>query len=418
MERECEALRDTLCAAHCYLLHQNDELYRLRLAAAELRFATEVVGDGLDQKKDEIKKQDDNKEDEEMEEDPLSINYGESVLEWLSFGDSPKFESLREELVYNEDSTLDGDLLDRMIIQCAAAIEGTNFMLKEALALKAYADATAFQSELRKAHWKGLSMEVKTAYFHWAMALYQSHLYHAKIVPAISGKPRGIYHGLNRMFMMHNELPIYLGPFSVSTNKTVAKQFSNEKGLLFTIAPSYVNPFKFSVGIEMVTFSSFKNEAEILFNNQPIPIKKTETFSEAMTRLVNHFLFSVKNRKTRINDVAAFWNKVGLEWNDQWIPFILKHKLLFEKTRFEGRKTIDRLFAELNIMNQRLVDPILDMKHEDKPYLVYLLEDLRAKPLLQHYRLMTSNFNVHAYSTNLNRSWVVWRRNNSMNDVR
>ena len=413
IDTQCEALRDTLCAAHSYLLHDNDELYRLRLAAAELRFATEVVAEDTEQKEDEVKR------DEEDEEDPLSINYGESVLEWLSFDESPQFDSLREELIYNEDSTLDRDLLSRMTVQCVAAIQDTDYTLKEALGLKTYADATAFQSELRKAHWKGRALALKRAYFHWAMTLYEAHLYHSKPVPAVSGKPKGVYHGLNRLFTMNRELPIYLGPFSVSTSKTVAKQFSNEKGLLFSISPSYVNPFKFSVGIDMLTFSSFKNEAEVLFNNQPIPIKKTETFGDAMVRLVDHFLFSLKNRKTRINDVDAFYQKLGVDWNDEWIPIILEHKLLFKKTQYpDGRKIIDRLLAELNILDQRLVELVLDMVHDDsRPYVVYLVEDLKTKHLLQHYRMMTSGFTVQHYCHVINCSWLKWQANNKMNDV-
>ena len=117
VETLCEALRDTLCAAHCYLLHADDELYRLRAGAAELRFATEVVE--TKQKENQMKNdREDAVEDKERVKEPLSINFGESVLEWLSFTDPPRFGSLREELIHNDNSTLDQDLLDRMTVQC------------------------------------------------------------------------------------------------------------------------------------------------------------------------------------------------------------------------------------------------------------------------------------------------------------
>ena len=45
----------------------------------------------------------------------------------------------------------------------------------------------------------------------------------------------------------------------------VAKQFSNEKGLIWKIKPSYYNPLKLVIGIEMDWVSAFKNEAEVLY---------------------------------------------------------------------------------------------------------------------------------------------------------
>ena len=120
VETLCEALRDTLCSAHCYLLHRDDELYRLHTENAELRFATEVVADEPEQIEDEMK----NDVEEDPDRDPLSIKFGVSVLEWLSFGDSPLFETLREEIIFNDDSTIDHELYSRMTTICAAKIEG------------------------------------------------------------------------------------------------------------------------------------------------------------------------------------------------------------------------------------------------------------------------------------------------------
>ena len=186
---------------------------------------------------------------------------------------------------------------------------------------------------------------------------------------------------------------------------------------MFFIAPSFQNPFRFCVGINMEMLSAFKNESEFLMYNQIIPIKKTETFSDAMELLVSHLLFSLKNRKTRINDAAAFYHKLGVEWNDQWIPIILEHKLLFAETQCKPRNVIDRLFAELNIMDQQLVDRVLDMtSYDGRPYVVYLVEELKVNKLLQHYRLMTSVFTIKRYCQEIGCSWVKWEPNNKMND--
>ena len=187
---------------------------------------------------------------------------------------------------------------------------------------------------------------------------------------------------------------------------------------MFFIAPSFQNPFSFCVGINMEMLSAFKNESEFMMYNQTVPIKKTETFGDVMKQLVNHFMFSLKNRKARINDVAAFFHKLGVDWNDEWIPIILGHKLLFVKTQCKPLKVIDRLFVELSIMDQRLVERILELKHDDgKPYVVYLVETLRATHLLQHYRLMTSKFTIQRYCDAVNCSYLKWEVNNKMNDA-
>ena len=296
----------------------------------------------------------------------------------------------------------------------------TRATLKEAMALKLYTDTTNYQSELRKAHWESTSKAVKSAYYHWAMTLYEAHLYHAKPISPQKDKvqkPRQVFHGLTRLFTIDRELPLYFGPFSTTVLKSVAKHFSKGQGLMFSIAPSFQNPFKFCVGINMEMLSAFKNESEFLMYNQIIPIKKTETFSDAMELLVSHLLFSLKNRKTRINDLAAFYHKLGVEWNDQWIAIILQHKLLFAETQCKPWKVIDRLFAELDIMDQRLVDCVLDMTDDDgKPYIVYLVEELKVKQLLQHYRLMTSVFTIKRYCKEIGCSWLKWEPNNIMND--
>ena len=410
VETLCEAVRDEQCAVHCYLLHEHDELYRPKTATSELRFGTEVAKEEdekqqkwvwgeekEEQKEDEMKGNEDSEEEGATVKAPLSMNYGESVLEWLSFEDSPQFETLREELVHNDDSTLDRNLLDRLTIQCAVAIQGTDYTLKEALGLKTYADLTAFQSELRKAHWKGRPIEIKRAYFHWALTLYEAHLYHSKPIPSVSDtvkNPRRLFHGLNRMFTVNHELPVYLGPFSVSTSDKVARQFSDQQGLLFSIVSSYLNPFKFCVGIDMITFSCFKNEAEILFINQPLPVAKTEIFGDDMLEMVNHLLGSLKTRETRILDKDAFFRKLGIKskWDaSTWMPEIVQNPLLFAKSECDGMNVVDRLVIELSVVDHRLVNRLRNEKYKDTSYLNHLVQDLNVEELYDSYQLSMGN---------------------------
>ena len=97
-------------------------------------------------------------------------------------------------------------------------------------------------------------------------------------IPSVNQRaPRSLYHGLNRLFTVGQELPIYFGPFSSTVEQTVATSFGGDNGMIFKIQPSYSNMETCCVGIDVAIISQFKHEKEILLVNQVIPIQKAST---------------------------------------------------------------------------------------------------------------------------------------------
>ncbi|MCP3653281.1 MAG: hypothetical protein GY766_00075, partial [Herbaspirillum sp.] len=291
----CEALSDNLNSAHCYLLHQHDDgnLYRLSSSpdGADSRFSTAVQ---VDETKD------DEKDEKQSVAEPLGIDFGRSVLEWLPFGEEPQFDSLRTEIVENAQSTIDEALYDQYQLQCLVKAEDTDYALNELLALKLFTDTTAYQALLRKAHWTISPPAVRQSFYHWARAIYLAALRHSVPIPSVNQRaPRSLYHGLNRLFTVGQELPIYFGPFSSTVDQHVANTFGGENGLIFQIQPSYSNVETCCVGIDVATISQFKHEKEILLVNQAIPIQKASTSKVNDDKLwVDHFMYTLKARGT------------------------------------------------------------------------------------------------------------------------
>ena len=254
------------------------------------------------------------------------------------------------------------------------------------------------------------------------MGLYEAHLYHAVPIPTASGsksKPCRLYHGLNRLFTMTRETPIYFGPFSTPITRSVATTFCEQRGLIWLIQSSYANLLKLCVGINMDWISGFKHEREVLLYNQCLAIQETETFDDDPQIMINHFLYSLKARRSPIIKANAFYNRLGVRFEEEGAPFISSHKLLFEETECGDLKrkltVIDRLVTELNIVSPPLLIPTLRRERGNKPYLEYLVEDLGATQLIQHYRVMTSKFTVHS-SNLLDRSWLRFAKNTKLDE--
>ena len=358
VESLCEPIRDALSSAHCYVLHRRGELYRLmdeENAAAANRFAT-AAPSPVQQQREHVDDGDESDEieyysEEEEDKEPIGINFGLNILQWLPFGEQPDHENLKQEVIRNPESTIDRALFNHYEMMCIAKINGTEFALNEMLCLKLYSDTNELQTQLRRAHWTISNIEVRKAYYHWAMGLYQAHLYHAAPIQAASGKsrPRRLYHGLNRLFTMSRELPVYFGPFSTTIAKEVAETFSNKQGLIWLIQSTYANPLKFCIGIPMGWISCFKREQEVLLYNQYLPIQKTETFDDDTEVLVKHLLFSLKSRALPIVETETFWKQLGIRFNTEWIPKILDHKLLYKVSECKDMTIIERLRDELHV---------------------------------------------------------------------
>ena len=92
-----------------------------------------------------------------------------------------------------------------------------------------------------------------------------------------------------------------------------------------------------TIGIDMLTLRAFKNEAEVLFNNQPIPIKQTEIFGDTKLLFVNHFLFIFKNRQTCITEVVIRYLNGAYDHDYRHWSSVLRNYELWKYIRFSWR---------------------------------------------------------------------------------
>merc|ERR1712048_1161196 len=106
-------------------------------------------------------------------------------------------------------------------------------------------------------------------------------------------------------------MPKYFGPVSTTMEETVANKFSEQSGLLWTINTNYFNPFLLIIGIDVAVFTKFKNESEILLNDQYIHITQTRNFVPDIAKKIDHLMHQLKVRKTEIADTRLFWKQIG-----------------------------------------------------------------------------------------------------------
>ena len=343
-----------LSSAHCYLLHSEETLYRLSGQSHKFElnpFSTPVL-----EQKDDEKKEDDAPA-------PPSIDFGVHVLQWLPFSVRPFSESFMEEIVSNPISTLTPQSLDQLKRECYAKLNGKkwtedNFAIDEVLCLKLYSDYTKLQNIFRKAYWTQSPLKTKRSFYQWAMKMYQTFLFHARHIPNDRGVPQTLYHGLNKVFRVHDVHPTYQGPFSTTVSRHVARHYSNNQGLLFSVQPSYTNPLRWVIGINMVRISCFKHEKEILLYSRTLPIQKTQAFVQNAAAGVDHFLYSLKSTSSYIRDTADFLRRIGVQIESMWSLLISKHYLLYEETEYEDRTVCWRLINEFKMRWLRLFEEI------------------------------------------------------------
>ena len=403
----CEVTADTLSSVHSYILHRDTHLYRLlsgREKEGASRFSTGVDDEDQAGSVEEAKI--------DIVEGALQsqgINFGVNILQWLQFGEESLFESVGEEMVLNPDSTIDETIFQQYLMICLAKINGTNYTVNEMVCLKFYTDTNEMQSKLRKAHWTAALLKVRKAYYQWAMGLYRAHLYHDVPVPTAPdapSRPCRLFHGLNRLFTVSSDMPMYFGPFSTTIAKTVASTFCDERGLIWLIQPSYANPLKVVVGINVDWISGFKHEREVLLYNQCLPIEKTETFDDDSNILMNHFIRSLISRESPIIKKEAFYKQLGIRLDDTWMQLICAHDLLFENTKYNGMRVVDRLVMELGVVEPNLTMKLWNTKRGDKTELEYFVEDLEGTQLSAQHRILTTKFKLLHFSAFLNRTWI------------
>ena len=378
---QCMVMMDVMNSVHSLLTHRDQTLN------IEQRFSRF-------QNSKELTAEEAPNEDRKEQESPTnSIDLGVSVIRWIPFGETPHFRSFRDEIVCNPNGSIDEELFQHYLIECIAKMNGTTFTLKEMLALKLYTDTTKFTSCLRKGHWKCDPLWVKKMHYFWASALYEAALYHSKPIYAVNGNtPVTLYHGINRMFTLNEELPHYHGPFSSTTQRTIAHEFTKGQGLYFKMQPSYTDKLRCCTGIKVEFISHHKREREVLLVDQFLPIVSAKTFKNSDSALVDYLMFGVKVWRTEIKDRRGFYTQLGIRFDPKWMPLIGKHSELFVLSVYENRKVITRLVDELKIIDWKLSFLNQDVDH--KQLLIYLVEQCKMKQLLPFYRVATSEFRV------------------------
>eukprot|EP01084_Bolivina_argentea_P135377 238563_1 len=257
-------------SVHAYLLHDGDELFRTKNKAVDckMRFCTQVYVAPT--------KKDEDKRNKSATPNIYEIDFGQNVLNWLDYGETPTFESFKDEIINNTLSTIDAKKYAEYEAECKILcdIVDIDIEVQEMIALKLYTDTTKYQSALRRAFWSKCDKEQKRNFYHWAMTLYKTFSRYSQ--PTYSTT---LYHGLNAVFVVESSLPQYNGIFSTTTQINVANSFSQNIGVLWEILASYSNPFKLVLGIPTDWFSNFKNESEIIIFNSVIPINKVTNFA-------------------------------------------------------------------------------------------------------------------------------------------
>ena len=339
---------NALSSAHCYLLHSEEALYRLSgdsLKFEMMPFSTDIASNTEDNKPDE------------GTDTPKRIDFGVHILQWLRVDQAPDFATFFEEMIMNPESTLSEEIWDEYRMHCVALVDGKEWTMEhldELMCLKLYSDSTKLQNLFRKAFWKSSKMsplKTKKQFYQWGLLMYKTFLYHARPImknPNGTG-PCKLYHGLNQLFRVEKGHPTYHGPFSTTRSFNVANGFAKGRGLIFNIQPSYANPLRFVIGINMVRISCFKHEQEVLLYSQTLPIQSAKTYVKGNQKLVDHLMFSLKSTETKITDSRAFFKQIGIRFDVDWWPLILSHPALFDETNYGGKSIMRRLQDELQI---------------------------------------------------------------------
>ena len=344
---ECEAVEEGLFGIHCQIFHGQNEQKRSEPSDdekdTESRFKM-AVPTATTEEEQKVTENDDKA--------PVAIDFGRTVLRWLNAGDSPRFDTLRNELILNPHSTIDLIIYDRLRKWAIARSQQSDDTVDESLGLKAYSDTNDFQAALGRAHWDSASQDDRRSFYQWAMTLYRVHLRSAVPIPpatATGTTPRPLYTGMSIVLSLGHELGAYYGPLSTTTTKAVATRFSKGKGQIYKYGSSYINPLRCTVGIDMQSISCYPQEHEIMLYHSVVPISSTVTQDDSPDVLVNHLLFSLQSRPTPIVRKEAFFKKLGIRWTSSWIPLIFSHKMLTAKTKYKDRTVRYRLGDEMQI---------------------------------------------------------------------
>eukprot|EP01084_Bolivina_argentea_P262229 443391_1 len=164
-------------------------------------------------------------------------------------------------------------------------------------------------------------------------------------------EPALVYHGINNILAGETTLPFYNGIISTTTAESIAQNFSECRGLLWTIKASYSNKFKQMIGISSSWFGCFKNESEFICFNCYIPIQKTHNYVRDKEEKINYLIKELIICKKPIIKRRKFYDKIGFRFDKKWTNKILEHPKLYEKTPIPKYLVIHRLIHELQALH-------------------------------------------------------------------
>eukprot|EP01084_Bolivina_argentea_P033238 61505_1 len=288
-----------------------------------------------------------------------SMNFGDSVLTWLFNEQQPHSTNLKEEFIGNLHKYSDGaKTYQEYAAACAIKVNNNpadQYILNEMLCLKIYTDETALQNTFRKSFWSTARLHDRKCFYWWAIMFYKTILFHGQPIAmqsaAKKSKPTILYHGLNNIFIINEQTPMYHGPISTTKADSVAERFCDSRGLIWYLTPSYFNPFKSLYGVDVDWISQFGEESEILLYNSFLPISKTINFSKTAEGMINQLIHQLKVYKSKIVNVNKFYMAIGFILDPEWIDKLKTHKLLYDSVKYDDETTvIQRLVQELNVI--------------------------------------------------------------------
>eukprot|EP01083_Nonionella_stella_P230497 814677_1 len=326
---------DCLSTLHCYLEHEVFA-YRDNVGGENNKFGTVVV--------------------KKTHDKYSQIDFAVSIHEWLDFGESPTFESFRDEIINSSAaSSINESLYNYYKSECVVLVlvYKNAFGLLELMSIKLYTDTSELCKAFRMAFWKRKGKKEKKEFYWWALTLFKTMLYHSKPLNTISSKstkPKTLYHGLNGVFILDDSCPFYNGPISTTSDVTVAHRFSNGCGLRWNIVISYSNPFRYLYGLEVHRISCFREENEVLVCNSPLPISTTKNYEDDEEMKMNLFMKQIKMYKRKEINASIFYNQIGFKFQNMWIQSIKTHPLLYQPLDIDNNeRVIHRLRTVFNV---------------------------------------------------------------------
>ena len=261
-----------------------------------------------------------------------------------------------------------------------------HWTLNEMMSIKIYCESSDVLQE---------AINNKPDDFYWlVLNLYRASLYHAKPIPK---QANALFFEIDDVYILNKELPFHNIPAILKTTRPSLTANSAQKGLLWTIRPSYSNFLHITVGIDIAWISRFENESSYLLINQYLPIINTINHTNASDNKIQQLLQQLKPWENPITKPDVFCARyLGFLPLDSWLDGVTTNPLLSETCSFQDSRVITRLVEELkfgkhngfeelyqNVLNDSFVDNLVF----DKGDQVIHLEDSSFDPSQKHYLL-------------------------------